>query len=96
MLYLNEPRGAARIALIDFGLVASVKQEDMDTMVSALIHLANRDYTSLVDDFISLNILPTDCDREKVVPLMDKALTPYVKVTYLDSKDSLILMLVRT
>ena len=82
MIFLNEPRGQARIALIDFGLVASVRQEDMDTMVSALIHLANRDYPSLVDDFISLNILPADCDREKVVPLMDKALTPYVKVTY--------------
>jgi hypothetical protein len=51
----------------------------MDTMVSALIHLANRDYPSLVDDFIALNILPADCDRQKVVPLMDKALTPYVK-----------------
>jgi hypothetical protein len=51
----------------------------MDTMVSAIIHLANKDYSSLVDDFISLEILPADCDRAKVVPLMDKALTPYVK-----------------
>lgn len=48
-------------------------------MVSAIIHLANRDYTSLVDDFIALEILPSDCDRAKVEPLMDKALTPYVK-----------------
>ncbi len=51
----------------------------MDTMVSAIIHLANRDYPSLVDDFIKLEILPPDCDRPKVIPLMDKALTPYVK-----------------
>ena len=76
---MKEPRGLARIALIDFGLVASIKQRDMDTMVSAIIHLANRDYSNLVDDFISLGILPEDCDRIKVVPLMDKALTPYVK-----------------
>lgn len=69
----------AKLALIDFGLVASLKQTDMDKMVSAIIHLANRDYESLVDDFIQLEILPTDCDRVKVVPLMDKALTPYVK-----------------
>lgn len=79
MLYMSEPRGPARIALIDFGLVASIEQEDRDTMVAALIHLANRDYPSLVDDFIGLGILPADCDRAKVVPLMDKALTPYVK-----------------
>eukprot|EP01039_Chlorochromonas_danica_P002685 gene2685-2934_t len=79
LLYLPNPRGKARIALLDFGLVASVTQQDMDTMVSALIHLANKDYTSLVDDFIALDVLPMDCDRSKVVPLMDKALTPYVK-----------------
>jgi hypothetical protein len=51
----------------------------MDTMVSAIIHLANRDYANLVDDFINLKVLPEDCDRPKVIPLMDKALTPYVK-----------------
>ena len=67
------------MALIDFGLVATVQRQDMDTMISAIIHLANRDYASLVDDFISLEILPQDCDRSLVVPLMDKALTPYVK-----------------
>jgi len=68
-----------KIALIDFGLVASLQQEDMDQIVSAIIHLANKDYTALVDDFISLGILPPDCDRPKVIPLMDKALSPYVK-----------------
>ena len=68
-----------KIALIDFGLVASLQQEDMDQIVNAIIHLANKDYTALVDDFISLGILPPDCDRPKVIPLMDKALSPYVK-----------------
>mmetsp|Transcript_2976 Transcript_2976/g.5815 ORF Transcript_2976/g.5815 Transcript_2976/m.5815 type:complete len:874 (-) Transcript_2976:290-2911(-) len=68
-----------KLALIDFGLVAQVRQEDMDSMVSAIIHLANKDYAALVDDFISLKILPADCNRAKVVPLMDKALSPYVK-----------------
>ncbi|KAJ1474300.1 hypothetical protein T484DRAFT_3645222 [Baffinella frigidus] len=78
-----------KLALIDFGLVASLEQyiyiyiyilEDMDQIVSAIIHLANKDYTSLVDDFVKLQILPGDCDRSKVViPLMDKALSPYVK-----------------
>ena len=68
----------ARLCLLDFGLVARLGQDDMDAIVSAVIHCANRDYASLVDDFILLGILPADCDRSKVVPLMDKALTPYV------------------
>ena len=72
-------------------------------MVSSVIHLANKDYAALVDDFIDLKILPDDCNRAKarrrfhhrhrrrhqqqsdcvcrdqVIPLMDKALSPYVK-----------------
>ena len=67
------------LAILDFGLMASIQQEDMDTMVSSIIHLANKDYPALVDDFIDLKILPDDCDRAKVIPLMDKALSPYVK-----------------
>eukprot|EP00959_Pyramimonas_sp_CCMP1952_P313975 6572854-Pyramimonas_sp.AAC.2 len=87
-----------KLALLDFGLVATVKQEDQvrefpqsssestriygeftrssrhfgvnnnygaDTIVSSIVHLANKDYTSLVDDFIKLEILPADCDRSK-------------------------------
>merc|ERR1719201_1542771 len=68
-----------KLVLIDFGLVAQVQQEDMDAMVSSIVHLANKDYAALVDDFIRLEILPTDCNRGKVIPLMDKALSPYVK-----------------
>ena len=68
-----------QIALIDCGLMASIKPSDREIMVSAIIHLANKDYASLVNDFIDLQILPKDCDRAKVVPLMDKALSPYIK-----------------
>ena len=68
-----------KLVLIDFGLVAKVEQEDMDAMVSSIVHLANKDYAALVDDFIRLEILPADCNRGKVIPLMDKALSPYVK-----------------
>ena len=71
MLRLND-QSEHQLALIDFGLVAQVRQEDMDSMVSAIIHLANKDYAALVDDFIALKILPDDCNRGKVIPLMDK------------------------
>ncbi|GMH91890.1 hypothetical protein TrVE_jg12289 [Triparma verrucosa] len=67
-----------KIALIDCGLMASIKPEDREIMVSAIIHLANKDFPQLVTDFINLKILPDDCDRAKVVPLMDKALSPYI------------------
>lgn len=69
----------AKLMLIDFGLVAQIDRKDQDLMVSSIIHLANKDYAALVDDFIGLQILPADCNRAKVIPLMDKALSPYVK-----------------
>ena len=65
--------------MLDCGLMATIDREDQDHMISAVIHLANKDYASLVDDFIRLSILPTDCDRAAIIPLMDKALSPYVK-----------------
>lgn len=38
----GERADGKRLALLDFGLVAQVKQEDRDIMISALIHLANK------------------------------------------------------
>jgi predicted unusual protein kinase regulating ubiquinone biosynthesis (AarF/ABC1/UbiB family) len=80
LLKLNEPTPEGhRLALIDCGLMATINPEDRDNMISTLIHLANKDYPSLVDDFIRLKILPPDTNRPAVIPLMDKALSPYVK-----------------
>ena len=42
-----------------------IRETEMDTMVSSVIHLANKDYAALVDDFIDLKILPDDCNRAK-------------------------------
>jgi len=80
LLLLNEPtEEGATLALIDCGLMASIDPVDRDNMISAVIHLANKDYAALVDDFIKLKILPPDSNRQASIPLMDKALSPYVK-----------------
>jgi hypothetical protein len=80
LLLLNEATEEGyELALIDCGLMASINEEDRDHMISAVIHLANKDYASLVDDFMQLKILPEDSDRAAIIPLMDKALSPYVK-----------------
>lgn len=73
-----ERYGGARLVLLDFGLVARIDREDREAMVGAIVHLANRDYPQLVDDFIALKILPADTDRAIVEPLMDRVMSPYV------------------
>eukprot|EP00611_Tribonema_gayanum_P021307 TRINITY_DN4064_c0_g1_i4.p1 TRINITY_DN4064_c0_g1~~TRINITY_DN4064_c0_g1_i4.p1 ORF type:complete len:723 (+),score=280.48 TRINITY_DN4064_c0_g1_i4:457-2625(+) len=67
-----------RLGLIDFGLMASLSKQDMDVMVNALIHTANKDFPRLVDDLIELNVLPPDTDRLKVEPIMRRVIGPYV------------------
>merc|ERR1712127_227263 len=80
IIRLNEPTSEGyEVALIDCGLMASIDPDDRDNMSSAVIHLANKDYASLVDDFMNLDILPRDSNRAAIIPLMDKALSPYVK-----------------
>ena len=80
LLKLDEPTTEGHtVALIDCGLMASIDRSDRDNMIAAVIHLANKDHASLVDDFINLEILPKDSDRAAIIPLMDKALSPYVK-----------------
>ena len=38
-------------------------------MISAIIHLGNRDWASLIDDFVSLDFLPPDCNRAQIIPV---------------------------
>jgi aarF domain-containing kinase len=47
--------------------------------VSAVIHLANRNWSALIDDFVALGFLPTDADRATIVPVMERVLGPYLR-----------------
>lgn len=51
LLVPNDPAayGGAKLALIDCGLMATIDEEDRDNMISAVIHLANKNYAALVD-----------------------------------------------
>mmetsp|Transcript_3840 Transcript_3840/g.11450 ORF Transcript_3840/g.11450 Transcript_3840/m.11450 type:complete len:761 (+) Transcript_3840:40-2322(+) len=73
---LVTPEG--KLCILDFGLMASIPAEDRDLMVSAVIHLANKDFGQLVDDLIKLKFLPLDIDRPKVQMVMGKVLGPFV------------------
>lgn len=59
-LHLPAGPDAGKLCLLDFGLVAEIPSYDRQVMVSATIHLANRDWGALVDDFIALRFLPRD------------------------------------
>ena len=75
----TEGPNAGKLCLLDFGLVAEVPPADREAMVSATIHLANRDWPALIDDFVALDFLPANCDRGVIIPVMDRVLGPYLR-----------------
>jgi len=79
LLKITEGPDAGKLAVLDWGLVAEIPSPDREAMVRATIHLANRDWAALVDDFVALGFLPSDADRRLIIPVMDRVLSPYLR-----------------
>jgi predicted unusual protein kinase regulating ubiquinone biosynthesis (AarF/ABC1/UbiB family) len=79
LLKITEGSDHGKLALLDFGLVAEIPAKDRDVMVSATIHLANKDWDALISDFVALGFLPKNPDRGLIVPVMDRVLSPYLR-----------------
>lgn len=78
-MQVTEGPHAGKLALIDFGLVSELPASDREAMVSATIHLGNRDWNALITDFIALGFLPANSDRGLIIPVMEKVLSPYLR-----------------
>jgi len=63
-----------KLCILDYGLMCTVNRGQMDAMVSSIIHLANRDYERVVDDFIELDFLPHTVDKSAVIPVLGAVL----------------------
>ncbi|MBX9880073.1 MAG: AarF/ABC1/UbiB kinase family protein [Candidatus Obscuribacterales bacterium] len=64
-----------RIGIFDFGMVGRVSPELKRSMVQALLHVIDRDYLGLVDDFVDMKFLPPDVDRlalcREITPIVE-------------------------
>lgn len=43
-------------------------------LVTSTLHLVNREYAALADDFVNLGLLPAGADKSKVAPALTGAL----------------------
>ncbi|KAJ0975213.1 hypothetical protein J5N97_017178 [Dioscorea zingiberensis] len=60
-----------KLAYLDFGMMGEFKQELRDGFIEACLHLVNRDFDALANDFITLGLLPPTAQKGEVT----KALT---------------------
>lgn len=67
-----------KLCIIDFGLMSEVEDYQKFGMISAITHLANRDYSLITKDFADLDFIPQDADFDLYTPslasVFDKAL----------------------
>ena len=63
-----------RMAYIDFGMMDQLNQTTKETLVDAVVHLINQDYSRLAQDFVSLGFLTPDTDIEPIIPALETVL----------------------
>ncbi|CAL9755466.1 unnamed protein product [Musa acuminata subsp. burmannicoides] len=60
-----------KLAYLDFGMMGEFRQELRDGFIQACLHMVNRDFDALSNDFITLGLLPPTAQKDEVT----KALT---------------------
>ena len=61
-----------KLAILDFGLMTEVTDNQKYGMVEAIAHLINRDYSEIGQDFINLDFIPPNTDTRPIVPALTK------------------------
>lgn len=59
-----------KLAYLDFGMTGEIDATIRQGLMRATLHLVNREYGALAEDFVTLGMLPSDADQELVVPAL--------------------------
>lgn len=65
---------SARMAFIDFGMMDQLEETTKETLVDAVVHLINQDYSALAQDFIQLGFLDPSTDIYPLIPAIEAVL----------------------
>jgi aarF domain-containing kinase len=61
-----------KLAILDFGLMTEITDNQKYGMIEAIAHLLNRDYSEIGKDFINLDFIPVGTDTGPIVPALTK------------------------
>ena len=59
-----------RLAYLDFGMMSRIKPYQRYGLIEAVVHLVNRDFESLGQDYIKLDFLTPDTNLEPIIPAL--------------------------
>jgi len=62
------------VGYVDFGMMDSITDADRLTLTSAVVHLINRDFRALAEDFVQLGFLHPSTDLEPIIPALEEVL----------------------
>ena len=62
------------LAYVDFGMMDSISDSDRLTLTGAVVHLINRDFAALAQDFVALGFLNSSTDLSPIVPALEEVL----------------------
>ncbi|CAH9101200.1 unnamed protein product [Cuscuta europaea] len=61
-----------KLAILDFGLVTKLTDDQKYGMIEAIAHLIHRDYGAIVKDFVKLGFIPGEVNLEPILPVLAK------------------------
>lgn len=59
-----------RLAYLDFGMMSEIKPYQRYGLIQAVVHLVNRDFESLAQDYVQLDFLSEDTDLTPIIPAL--------------------------
>ncbi|MBJ7899047.1 MAG: AarF/ABC1/UbiB kinase family protein [Cyanobacteria bacterium RI_101] len=59
-----------RLAYLDFGMMSDIKPYQRYGLIEAVVHLVNRDFEALAQDYVKLDFLKPDTDLTPIVPAL--------------------------
>jgi predicted unusual protein kinase regulating ubiquinone biosynthesis (AarF/ABC1/UbiB family) len=62
------------VAYVDFGMMDSITDSDRLTLTGAVVHLINRDFAGLAQDFVDLGFLNPSTDLTPIIPALEEVL----------------------
>ncbi len=64
-----------KLAYLDFGMMSQVKPYQRYGLLEAIVHLVNRDFDGLAQDFVKLEFLTPDVDLRPIIPAFTNVFT---------------------